>query len=63
MPFNDPVNDVAVNEPVIAYEPVNCLELVHTLPLFTSKSPYDDVVVVSSTSCNSPNSYPLSIRT
>ena len=63
VPNKLPTNDVAVNEPVIAYEPVSCLEFVQTLPLLISKSPYDVDVDVSTTSCNSPNSYPLSIRT
>ncbi len=63
VPKSEPVNDVADNEPVKPYEPVNCRLLVHTLPDLTSKSPYELVVVVSRVSCNSPNSYPLSTRT
>lgn len=63
VPNNDPVNDVAEILPVTPYEPVNCFELTHTLPDLTSKSPYDDVVVLSIMLCNSPISYPLSIRT
>jgi hypothetical protein len=63
VPNNDPVNDVAVKLPVNPYEPVNCFELIHTLPDLTNISPYDVVVDVSSVSCISPSSYPLSIRT
>lgn len=52
-----------MSDPVIPYEPVNCFEFIQTLPLFISKSPYEPVVVLSITSCNSPSSCPLSTRT
>ena len=47
VPNNEPVNDVACKLPVIPYEPVSCFEFIQTEPLFTSKSPYDEVVVLS----------------
>ena len=63
VPNRLPVNDVADNEPVNPYDPVSCFDVIQMLPLLTSKSPNDEVVVVSRTSCNSPISYPLSTRT
>ena len=63
VPSNDPVNEFAWIDPVNPYDPVSCLELVQTEPLFINKSPYDPAVVESITSCASPNSIPLSIRT
>jgi hypothetical protein len=62
-PVKDPVNEVTIKLPVISYEPVNNLELVQTEPDLINKSPYEEEVVLSNTSCNSPNSYPLSTLT
>ena len=49
--------------PVISYEPLKLLPSFQTDPDLISKSPYELVVVVSRTSCNSPNSQPLLILT
>ena len=52
-PLNDPLKSPPSILPVKPYDPVNCLVLIHVLPLLTNKSPNELVVVKSFTLCKS----------